>query len=131
MNVDLRWLVGLHLTRFVGIYFFQLWGRGELPFAFAALAGWGDNLVAAFAITILAILRTRTWKVWLLIWNALGLIDIIFVATLARRIGLANWQSMHALRELPLSLLPMFFVPLIITSHVLIFVRAARASSQS
>ena len=131
MHVDLRWLVLLHVTRLVGFYFFFLCQRDELPFAFAVPAGWGDNLVAAFALPLLALPGMRNWKPLLLIWNTIGLIDIIFVAMLALRIGLADWQSMHALRELPLSLLPTFLVPLIITSHVLIFVRAARASSQS
>ena len=131
MHVDLRWLVLLHVTRFIGFYFFWLYQRDELPFAFAVPAGWGDDLVAALALVLLALPRMRNWKVFLVIWNTIGLIDIIFVVVLALRIGLTDWQSMHALRELPLSLLPMFLVPLIITSHVLIFVRAARAPSQS
>src|SRR5882757_3789554 len=46
MKVELRWLVLLHLTRFVGFYFFLLCSRGELPFAFAAPAGTGDIIVA-------------------------------------------------------------------------------------
>ena len=129
MHVDLRWLVLLHITRFVGFYFFWLYQRDDLPFAFAVPAGWGDNLVAAFALVLLVLPQMQNWKVLLLIWNTLGLIDIIHVAMLALRIGLADWQSMHALRELPLSLLPTFFVPLIITSHVLIFVRANRPSA--
>jgi hypothetical protein len=62
----------------------------------------------------------------LLLWNAFGLIEIAFVVFSALRFGLKDWQSMAPLRELPLSLLPTFLVPLIITSHVLIFIRAAR-----
>ena len=129
MHVDLRWLVLLHVSRFVGFYFFLLYRRDELPFAFAVPAGWGDNLVAALALALLALPHMRNWKMLLLCWNTIGLIDIVVVVVLALRIGLADWQSMHALRELPLSLLPTFLVPLIFTSHVLIFVRAARASS--
>lgn len=53
----------------------------------------------------------------------MGFVDIIFVVFSALRFGLRDWQSMHPLRELPLSLLPTFLVPLIIVSHVLIFVR--------
>src|SRR5689334_9296564 len=40
--VDLRWLVGFHLTRFVGIYFLILGADGRLPFGFAQPAGIGD-----------------------------------------------------------------------------------------
>jgi hypothetical protein len=130
MKVDLRWLVLLHLTRFVGFYFFYLCSRGELPFDFAAPAGWGDNVVAALAILLLALSGARKWKM-LIVWNTIGLTDILFVVMTALRLGLEDPQSMHALREFPLSLLPSFLVPLIIASHVLIFFRAARLKSGS
>src|SRR5205809_739032 len=64
------------------------------------------------------------------VWNTIGLTDILFVVMLALRLGLQDRQSMHALREFPLSLLPTFLVPLIIVSHVLIFIRAARMKSK-
>jgi hypothetical protein len=125
MTVELRWLVLLHLTRFVGFYFFVLSSRGELPFAFAAPAGWGDIIVAGLAILLLALSDARNWTM-LIIWNAIGLTDILFVVLTALRLGLEDWRSMHVLREFPVSLLPTFLVPLIIASHVLIFFRAAR-----
>jgi len=125
MNVDLRWLVRLHLVRFVGIYFLILSSRGQLPFAFAAPAGVGDILVAILAVILLVVADARNWSI-LILWNTIGLTDILFVVLLALRLGLADWQSMHALREFPLSLLPTFIVPLIIASHVLIFLRAVR-----
>ena len=125
MTVELRWLVLLHLTRFVGFYFFLLCSRGELPFAFAAPAGWGDIIVAALAVLLLALSNARNWTM-LIIWNTIGLTDILFVVMTALRLGLEDWRSMHALREFPLSLLPTFLVPLIIVSHVLIFFRAAK-----
>jgi hypothetical protein len=128
LNVDVRWLVLLHVTRlFAGAYFLVLCQRGQLPCGFARPAGWGDIVVAVLALAALAATRTEFAKKLLLIWNTIGLIDIIFVVFSALRFGLKNWQSMNALRELPLSLLPMFLVPLIIASHVLIFVRLARA----
>jgi hypothetical protein len=125
MTVELRWLVLLHLTRFVGFYFFLLSSRGELPFAFAAPAGWGDITVAGLAVLLLALSNARNWSM-LIIWNTIGLTDILFVVMTALRLGLEDWRSMHVLREFPLSLLPTFLVPLIIVSHVLIFFRAAK-----
>lgn len=71
--------------------------------------------------------RLNLRRPFLLTWNTLGLIDIVFVVASALRFGLKDWQSMHMLGELPLSLLPTFLVPLIIASHVLIFVRLIRA----
>lgn len=127
-TVELRWLVLLHVTRFVGLYFFFLCSRGELPFAFAAPAGWGDIIVAALAVLLLALSGARNWNM-LVIWNTIGLTDILFVVLTALRLGLEDWRSMHTLREWPLSLLPTFLVPMIIVSHVLIFWRAARLRS--
>jgi hypothetical protein len=121
--VDLRWLIALHLARFVGIYFLILGKRGDLPQAFAGPAGFGDIVIATIALFILVIPEPRMLRSVLLLWNTLGLIDILLVIFGALRFGLRDWQSMAALRQLPLSLLPTFIVPLIITSHVLIFVR--------
>jgi hypothetical protein len=127
LNVDVRWLVLLHVTRLVaGAYFLVLCQRSQLPCAFAGAAGWGDIFVAVLALVVVGAIHAEFAKALLLIWNTIGLIDIIFVAFSALRFGLNDWQSMHALRELPLSLLPTFLVPLIIASHVLIFVRPAR-----
>ncbi|MEY2559011.1 MAG: hypothetical protein QOE34_2436 [Verrucomicrobiota bacterium] len=130
MKVDLRALVALHLTRFVGVYLFYLCSRGELPFAFAAPAGWGDITVASLAVLLLALSGARKWKM-LIVWNTIGLTDILFVVLTALRIGLNDWPSMHALREFPLTLLPTFLVPLIIASHVLIFFRAAKLKAKT
>jgi hypothetical protein len=91
------------------------------------IGGLGDIVVAVLALAMVSALCTEFAKTLSLIWNTIGLIDIVFVVFSALRFGLKNWQSMHALRELPLSLLPTFLVPLIIASHVLIFVRLIRA----
>jgi hypothetical protein len=129
LSVDVRILVGFHLTRFVGSYFLVLYGRGELPYAFAVPGGWGDILVASLALLLLisgppeTVQRRRAYVAW----NVLGLLDILFVVATAARLGLAEPASMQALLRLPLSLLPTFLVPLIITSHVLLAVRLARA----
>lgn len=133
--VDLRWLIALHLTRFVGVCFLILARHGKLPSAFATPAGYGDIFVAEMALLLLILGRDNTirrhrvarrlYRKALVIWNTAGLLDILFVVFTALRIGLKNWEAMKPLRELPLSLLPTFFVPLIIASHVLIFVRFA------
>ena len=125
--LDLRAIVALHLSRFVGIYFLFLYGKGELPFALAVPGGWGDILVATAAGFLLlcwsSLARDRRW---LVIWNLMGFVDIIFVVATAAKHALTDPASMVALLRLPLSLLPTFLVPLIIASHLLIFIRLRR-----
>ncbi len=126
LTVDIRALVLFHLVRFVGVWFLVLYARGELPYAFAVPGGWGDIAAAIGAILVAALCvpvrgRGRWWA--LLAWNAFGLIDILSVVMSGLRSELAAPGSMRKLTEFPLSLLPMFFVPLIIASHVFIFLR--------
>src|SRR5262245_35192539 len=55
LSVDERWIVALHLTRFVGYYFIYLYDRGRLPYEFAVPGGKGDIAVAALAIVLLVL----------------------------------------------------------------------------
>jgi hypothetical protein len=126
-GLELRTLVLLHLTRFVGVYFLVLHRRGELPGAFAIPAGFGDIFVAAMALPVaLAPMAFEHRLRAITIWNVVGLIDILFVVSTAARLNLAAPAQMSAFLHLPLSLLPTFLVPLIIAAHVMVFVRLAR-----
>jgi hypothetical protein len=123
-SIRYRQLLAFHLTRFIGVYFLVLYGRGELPWAFAVPGGWGDIIVAAAAtVLVFFVPHLEAWPGWLATWNLVGLADILFVVVTASRLMLADPQSMSALTRLPLSLLPTFLVPLIISSHVFIFWR--------
>ena len=128
--LDLRWLVALHLTRFIGIYFLVLYYRdGALPYAFAVPGGWGDISVAALALGLLVVARPLETRRRLVgVWNTLGLIDILFVVATASRLALADPDSMNTLLHLPLSLLVTFLVPLIIADHVVVFWRILGAA---
>ena len=122
----IRWesILKFHLVRFVGVYFLLLFYYGALPYEFAVPGGIGDIVVALAALVLL-----RKWSgkaippLTLLLWNAVGFVDILFVVYTAARLALMNADSMQALLRLPLSLLPTFIVPIIIASHLLIFVR--------
>jgi len=130
--LDLRSLVLLHVTRFIGFYFLLLYQRGELPYEFAVPGGWGDIIVAALALAVvfwpMADLRRRRA---LTIWNVIGFVDIMLVVITAARIGLAAPWRMMPLTVLPLSLLPTFLVPLIIATHVIIYLRLRREASDA
>jgi hypothetical protein len=124
--LDVRGLVLLHVTRFVGFYFLVLYDRGVLPYAFAVPGGIGDIAVAALALAVCLLpwgeaSRRRAIS----IWNIVGLIELLLTILTAARLGLAEPGSMHALTQLPLSLLPTFLVPLLLASHLVLYARVS------
>lgn len=123
-----RALVAPHLTRFIGVYFLILAQRGTLSPRFAVPAGYGDILVAALALCLILIgpPTTKGPHGFYLAWNSLGLVDILLVVSNAARVGMSNPESMRALLGFPLNLLPTFLVPVIITSHLILFRRLCR-----
>jgi hypothetical protein len=125
LNLPLTMLLLPHAVRFVGIYFLALYARGELPYTFAVPGGWGDIVAATGATALACLPKGSAWtRNTYLVWNIFGLVDIVFVVvSTAARLALSAPHSMDALFRLPLSLLPTFFVPLIIFSHVMIFFR--------
>ncbi len=125
LAVDIRALVLVHASRFIGVYFLVLYSRGELPYAFAVPGGWGDIGVATTAVAVSVGAPRRGPVGWAayFAWNALGLLDILAVVATAGRLGMAVPESMSALTRLPLSLLPTFLVPIIVVIHIVIFVR--------
>jgi hypothetical protein len=131
-GLDLRALALLHITRFVGIYFLVLYRRGELPYAFAVPGGWGDIIVAGLALLVCLLPMTAGVRLRALtIWNVIGFVDIMLVVVAAGRLAVQGNLQMRALTYLPLSLLPTFLVPLIIASHVIIFLRLRRESNSA
>lgn len=125
-EVPLRWFVLFHAVRFVGIAFLVFHARGVIPGAFAITAGWGDIAVAVTALIVamwaLPITnRIRWWAV--LLWNVFGLLDILFVLRTGIGLGLADPTQMIWITAFPWSLIPTFIVPLVLITHVLIFVR--------
>jgi hypothetical protein len=126
---NLRWLIAVHLVRFVGIEFVAIYLDDRFPFSFGLLGGVGDSLVALGAVCILAVARPPVsgWRRHVVFWwNVAGLVDITAVVITALREGLYNSELMAPLRQFPLSLLPTFFVPVLIVSHFAIAIRMWR-----
>lgn len=123
-EIDLRGLVLLHVTRFVGFYFLLLYQRGELPARFAVPAGVGDIAVAALALVVALYPFSKATRPRAIhLWNIFGLIDILLVLSSAARLALGGGRGIDLFTQLPLSLLPTFLVPLIVASHLVIFAR--------
>jgi hypothetical protein len=128
-------LVAFHLTRLVaGAYFLVLYRQGLLPREFAVVAGWGDIIVAIGAMVVLWIclpIHTNAQRQGLLLWNTLGLIDILLVLGNGVRLFTRDPGLGAAFTRLPLALLPTFVVPIVITSHLLLFAWYWRADTRS
>lgn len=121
-DVDLRWILAFHLVRFVGIYFLWLMTQGRLDPLFARQAGIGDIVTAVGAVLLLLIPSFRARK-GLMIWNIVGFVDILLVVVNAMRVVLTDPAGFGEFYHLPLGLLPTFFVPVIMVSHVVVFLR--------
>lgn len=125
-------LVALHLVRFVGVAFLVLSARGELPASWALPTGWGDIAVAVAAVPLLLFarpFRTAGQRRALLAWNVFGLADMLLVVAGAVRLFIADPAAGAVMQRLPMSLLPTFVVPLVLASHVLLFVWLRRTGT--
>lgn len=132
LTVDVKALVLFHLTRFIGVYFLILYAQGRLPHDFAVPGGWGDIAAASYAVVLVIFVRPggkAGWTLYLL-WNVLGFVDILFVVMTAARLAFAEPASMGELLGLPLNLLLTFVVPIIIFTHIVIFIRLFRSAKR-
>jgi hypothetical protein len=129
VTVDLRALVGIHVLRAVaGAAFLWAAAHGTLSSGFANMAGYGDIAVAIFALAAIVLVSPERSGAPLLyvIWNTLGLIDIMLVVITAARIAMADPPAMAQLLKPSFALIPLFLVPVVIASHIWIFVRLLR-----
>ena len=133
LRAGVRPLIAVHVARFAGIYILWLYDRGPLPRDFAMAAGWGHVAVAVLAVIVLLAFRpeTRTGRTAILAWNVIGVVGALFVFLSASRIARADPLAQAGFTSLPLSLLPTFLAPLIMVTHVLIFVWWARKTPNS
>jgi hypothetical protein len=129
-NCDIRVLILVHVSRFVGLWFLELYNEGRLPYDFAVKGGIGDIVTATLALVVL-IIPQQLWfrRRAIQIWNVIGLIDMLFVVATAMRLNIQQPGSLNELRHLPLSLLPTFLVPIILVTHVVIGLRTLNESS--
>jgi len=118
----LFWLTLPHAFRYIGLVFLVPGVVAQpLPSEFANPAAYGDLLTSVLALVALVALRTG-WKgalavVWL--FNVVGTVDLL-----------------NALRHLDIVpnlgaawYIPTFFVPLLLVTHVMIFVRLLKPAA--
>ena len=135
LSLDLRVLTLTQTFRVVGIVFVILYFLGALPGVFALPAGWGD-----FAIGITAPVVAWYWKRpfpyrTFVAWNVLGILDLVTAVSLgvlasATPVGaLAGDVTTRLMGQFPLSLVPTFFVPLLLIVHLIALSRVGKEVS--
>lgn len=127
-SLDLRALVLYHLVRVVfGALFLMEMRAGNLPAAFAKLAGPGDIFAGVLAVpaAFFATRSDRTSRALLLAWNTLGLLDILAVFLTAQRLifVVGDPQLFRTFQRMPYATLPLLVVPLVLVTHLVIFLR--------
>jgi hypothetical protein len=125
-SVPLRWLVGVHGVRVIGVVFLLLAGAGILSPLFAARAGWGDIATAVGALVLIAtgVPRSPLHRWAYLGWNAFGLLDLaVAVGTATVVVLRQDVPGVEAMLRLPMSLVPTLLVPLLVASHIVLFRR--------
>jgi hypothetical protein len=132
LSLDLRGLALAQMLRVVGIVFVILYLYGALPGAFALPAGWGD-----FAIGITAPVVAWYWKRpfpqrAFIVWNLLGSLDLVNAVILGvlaspSSVGiLAGDVTTRLMGQFPLSLIPTFFVPLLLIFHLICLIHLGK-----
>jgi hypothetical protein len=135
LSLDLRILTVAQTWRVGGIVFLLLYQQGALPGVFALPAGWGD-----VAIGITAPIVAWFWKPpfpykAFVIWNVLGAVDLATAVTLgvlasATPVGvLAGDVTTRLMGQFPLSLIPTFFVPLLLILHLISLSRVRKGAA--
>ena len=131
---DLRLLTAIQAWRAGGLSFLALYAHAILPGLFAWPAGLGDIAIGVTAPWIaLALMRRPVFAAsrQFIVWNLLGILDLV-VAVITGAMssgfipGLVGTVTTAPMAELPLVLIPAYFVPLFIILHLIALFQARR-----
>ena len=137
LGIPLTTLVAVHMGRILGASFLLLHWAGRLPSTFAHSAGWGDITTSLVAIPVVWAIKNQVagWR-WIAgAWNLLGLADLLAAVTLG--VGSAPGSMVRfifeapgagAIATFPWVLVPAFFVPLYLLTHIAIFAELAASA---
>jgi hypothetical protein len=126
---DLRWLTLFHVWRLpAGLAFLWYGVQGELPWVFAALAGWGDAAAGVLALVVVALRPRRTRdgaRRGYVAFHLFGLLDFVVAVGTGFTFSLLGHPLMGAVQALPLVLIVFVGVPVtgalgLVTLHRLV-----------
>lgn len=136
LGLDRRLLIGLHVMRTVGLGFVFLSFYDILPAAFAYPAGLGDAVAAVWALW-LSFSLARGAPVSdraIARWNWLGIGDFVIAVGIGlalRSAWLGGAVSTDPMGSFPLALIPLFGVPILAISHLIIALQLRRSISRT
>lgn len=130
LTAPLSRIIALNTVRVLGVSFLILLNQGRIASTFALAAGWGDIVVGLAALPIAALTKRGPGAstVAVLIWNSVGLLDLVTAVGLG--VLSAPGTPLYLIHQapgsvimttLPYLLIPGFLVPLLATSHLIVF----------
>ena len=119
-------MTGVQAWRFAGLGFIALYAHGVLPGLFAWPAGLGDIAIGITAPWIALKLTREPSFVSnraFIVWHLLGILDLLIAVgtgalSSALAIGVQSEVTTGPMAQLPLVLIPAYFVPLFVMLHV-------------
>jgi hypothetical protein len=138
-RIPLAALVGVQGLRALGITFVLLYWAKRLPAPFAPTAGWGDVSVGLLAIPLAVLLARSTGatpKGMVVMWNVLGLLDLVTAVALGATSAAGPLRIFYGepgtaiMTNLPWVLIPCFLVPSFFFLHLCTFYRLRTAEQR-
>jgi hypothetical protein len=132
--------VGVNAVRVLGVFFLILYADGRLPAPFAPSAGWGDIVVGitALPVAFLAARQATGWRPIGLVWNVAGFADLVMAVGLGVTSAIdsplrifVEGPDTTLMSQLPMFLVPGFLVPLLLLTHLAVFVRLRAPNGQA
>lgn len=135
-SFTLKELTQYNLIRFVGFLILLAVALKKIPSSWGVPAGIGDILTGVLALVCLkyANLRSRyagesqdatgprrSTTLWFRGAHLVGLIDIFMLASSAVIHTLQGYEQMYFMTQFPMALLPAFYVPVALITHLLAF----------
>lgn len=128
LSLSPRTLTLVQSWRVAGFAFVALAAYRVLPNAFALPAGYGDMAIGLTAPLAALILASPGHRGGFLLWQALGMVDLVMAVGLGTAAGILDPHGIptSAMTVLPLSMIPVFAVPLLVILHIICVAQARR-----
>lgn len=138
LAVDLRLATAIQAWRFAGLGFLALYAHGVMPGLFALPAGLGDIAIGVAAPwVLLALIRQPRFAASqsFIVWNLLGVLDLVVAVSIGAlsstlALGVAGEITTAPMAQLPLLLIPAYFVPLFVMLHLTALFQVRRLKAQ-